>query len=51
MAIFGNGFLSDPVLISEGGTARDMIAPCATNRKLFRIDAIPGNPILEFTFD
>jgi hypothetical protein len=28
-----------------------MIAPCATNRKLFKIDKIPGNPILEFSFD
>jgi len=41
----------DPVLLKTGGTARDMIAACATNRKLFKTDVIPGNPILEFTFD
>jgi len=28
-----------------------MIAACSTNRKLFKTDVIPGNPILEFTFD
>lgn len=51
MAIFGDGFLSDPVIISGNGSARDMIAGCATNRKLFKLDVVPGNPILEFTFD
>jgi hypothetical protein len=51
MAIFGDGFLSDPVIISGNGSARDMIAACATNRKLFKLDVVPGNPILEFTFD
>lgn len=51
MAIFGDGFFSDPVIISGNGSARDMIAACATNRKLFRLDVVPGNPILEFTFD
>jgi len=28
-----------------------MIAPCATNRCLFKTDVVPGNPLLEFTFD
>ena len=51
LALFKYGFLSDPVLIASGGRASDMIAPCATNRKLFKLDVVPGNPILEFTFD
>ena len=51
MAIFGNGFYIDPVIVSGNGSARDMIAACATNRKLFKLDVVPGNPILEFTFD
>jgi hypothetical protein len=37
--------------LKTGGSARDMIAACSTNRKLFLTDVIPGNPILEFTFD
>jgi hypothetical protein len=37
--------------LKTGGSARDMIANCSTNRKLFKTDVIPGNPILEFTFD
>ena len=51
LAPFKYGMFVDPVLLKTGGTARDMIAACATNRKLFKTDVIPGNPILEFTFD
>jgi len=50
-ALFKYGFFIDPILIKAGGTASDMIAPCATNRCLFKTDVIPGNPILQFTFD
>ena len=51
LAPFKYGFFTDPVLLNTGGSARDMIAACSTNKKLFLTDVIPGNPILEFTFD
>lgn len=49
-ALFKYGFFSDPVLVSTGDP-EGFFASTATNRKLFMVDVVPGNPILEFTFD
>ena len=50
-ALFKYGFFIDPILVKTGGTAEDTFTLCANNRTLFKVNAIPGNPILEFTFD
>jgi len=49
--LFKYGFFIDPILVKTGGTAEDTFTLCANNRTLFKVNAIPGNPILEFTFD
>ena len=49
-ALFKYGFFVDPILISTGDP-EGFFASTVTNRKLFTVDVVPGNPILEFTFD